>query len=271
MALPVEVIRLHLQQRHLSVTGNKREAAGRLFEALQRRSDDDSHGQETDEAEKGGSRTDGRDTDSPSTRESEAESDSRHSRARSKKNRPRKRHNHLREMESLLKRALKDGSRRRRRRRLSSSEPSSSSADSSDSDSSLERVRRPKRRWGHRTTPTPSLPLQTRSELRLSVVSSLTCLPCYQAIYCMLKREPHDHARSSRSYKQAVEITDFTAWLEAWSSYASVVASYFPTAAPRMFQCQQFLAGKSRKFKLNAWLQYDRVSSEAIPQQEPAL
>ena len=29
MALPVEVIRLHLQQRHLSVTGNKREAAKR--------------------------------------------------------------------------------------------------------------------------------------------------------------------------------------------------------------------------------------------------
>ena len=127
-------------------------------------------------------------TDSPSTRESEAESDSRHSRARSKKNRPRKRHNHLREMESLLKRALKDGSRRRRCRRPSSSEPSSSSADSSDSDSdsSLERVRRPKRRRDIESPPTPSLPFQTRSELRLSVVSSLTCLPCYQAIYCML-------------------------------------------------------------------------------------
>ena len=55
MALPVEVIRLHLQQRHLSVTGNKREVAGRLLEALQRRSDDDSHGQETYEAEKGSS------------------------------------------------------------------------------------------------------------------------------------------------------------------------------------------------------------------------
>lgn len=42
MALPVEVIRLHLQQRHLSVTGNKREAAGRLIDALQHRSIDNS-------------------------------------------------------------------------------------------------------------------------------------------------------------------------------------------------------------------------------------
>jgi hypothetical protein len=40
VALPVEVIRLHPQQQHLSVTGNKREATGRLFDALQHRSID---------------------------------------------------------------------------------------------------------------------------------------------------------------------------------------------------------------------------------------
>ena len=202
-------------------------------------------------------------TDSPSTMESEAESDSRHSRARSKKNRPRKRHNHLREMESLLKRALRDGSRRRRRsrrRRPSSSEPSSSSADSSDSDSSLERVRRPKRRRRHRspTHTLPPIPDKIRAKIiRGEFIDLSTLLPGNLLHAATQKREPHDHARSSRSYKQAVEITDFTAWLEAWSSDASVVASYFPTAAPRMFQCQQFLAGKSWKFKLNAWLQYD--------------
>ena len=65
----------------------------------------------------------------------------------------------------------------------------------------------------------------------------------------------HDAIVSARW--SAIEITDFMAWLKAWSSYASVVASYFPTAAPWMFQYQQFLSGKNRKFKLHAWLQYD--------------
>ena len=161
-------------------------------------------------------------------------------------------------MESLLKRALKDGSRRHRHRcRPSSSEPLSSSADSSDSDSSLERVRRPKRRRRHRspTHTLPPIPDKIRAKIiRGEFIDLSTLLPGNLLHAATRKREPHDHARSSCSYKQAVEITDFTAWLEAWSSYASVVASYFPTAAPRMFQ---FLAGKNRKFKLNAWLQYD--------------
>ena len=123
--------------------------------------------------------------------------------------------------------------------------------------------------------PTPSLP-PIADKIRAKIIRGefidlSTLLPGNLLHAATRKREPHDHARSSRSYKQAVEITDFTAWLEAWSSYASVVASYFPMVAPRMFQWQQFLAGKSRKFKLNAWLQNDRVSSEALPQQEPAL
>ena len=42
MALPAEVIWLHLDQHHLTNTGNKREVEGCLFDTLQGRNDDNS-------------------------------------------------------------------------------------------------------------------------------------------------------------------------------------------------------------------------------------
>ena len=52
-------------------------------------------------------------------------------------------------------------------------------------------------------------------------------------------------------------ITDFASWLEAWSVYATVLCSYYPHLAPRLFLYQHFLTLKSRSFQTTAWLRYD--------------
>ena len=57
---------------------------------------------------------------------------------------------------------------------------------------------------------------------------------------------------------RSASITDFASWLEAWSVYATVLCSYYPHLAPRLFLYQHFLTLKSRSFQTTAWLRYVR-------------
>ena len=45
-------------------------------------------------------------------------------------------------------------------------------------------------------------------------------------------------------------------WSEAWSVYASVLTSFHPRLATRLFHYQHFITLKSRSFRMTAWLLY---------------
>ena len=54
----------------------------------------------------------------------------------------------------------------------------------------------------------------------------------------------------------SASITDFASWLEAWSVYSTVLCSYYPHLAPRLFLYKHFLTLKSRSFRTTVWLCY---------------
>ena len=60
-----------------------------------------------------------------------------------------------------------------------------------------------------------------------------------------------------RNAPRQASIADFDSWIEAWSVYATVLCSFYPHLAPRLFQYQHFLALKSKSFQPKAWLRYD--------------
>ena len=63
--------------------------------------------------------------------------------------------------------------------------------------------------------------------------------------------------RAETDARRVAAIGDFESWLEAWSVYAAVLASFYPHLAPRLFSYQHFLTLKSRAFQTRAWLRYD--------------
>ena len=65
------------------------------------------------------------------------------------------------------------------------------------------------------------------------------------------------HSNKSKKSAQARLITSLDTWLEAWSLYATVLATVKPHVAPDLFKYQSFITRASRRFQPYAWLQYD--------------
>ena len=60
-----------------------------------------------------------------------------------------------------------------------------------------------------------------------------------------------------RSAARLASITEFASWIDAWIMYTTVLCSYYPHLAPRLFLYQHFFTLKSKSFQTKAWLLYD--------------
>ena len=60
-----------------------------------------------------------------------------------------------------------------------------------------------------------------------------------------------------RAKRQPSPISDLSSWVEAWSVYASVLCSFYPSLAPRLWLYAHFITLKSQAFLPRAWLRYD--------------
>ena len=57
--------------------------------------------------------------------------------------------------------------------------------------------------------------------------------------------------------KSAKKKATLDTWLEAWTLYATVLATTKPQLAPELFKYQTFITRMSQRFQPYAWLQYD--------------
>ena len=65
------------------------------------------------------------------------------------------------------------------------------------------------------------------------------------------------HSNKIKKSARTRLITNLETWLEAWSLYATVLATAKPRIAPDLFRYQSFITRASCRFQPYAWLQYD--------------
>ena len=110
------------------------------------------------------------------------------------------------------------------------------------------------RREPRQTGVLPPVPDRIKGRIRRGEFIELHVL--LQANLTRPARE-HKGRADDKSTQRTVAIADFQGWIEAWSIYAAVLASYYPHLAPRLFHYQHFMTLKSRSFQAQAWLRYD--------------
>ena len=119
------------------------------------------------------------------------------------------------------------------------------------------RARSSSRDDGH-SADLPPIPDRLRGRIRRGEFVDLSVLLQTNLTMACRQRGAGSHnTRDPKHQERRATISDFTSWVEAWSTYSTVLTSYYPHLAPRLFQYQHFLALKSRAFQQSAWLRYD--------------